>query len=526
MIRAILIATLFLSGCNKLPDPKGPRICFSAYPMTFDPRLSADIASATVVGLLYEGLTRCLPDGSVEKGLAERIEVSEDLRIYTFHIRKAIWSDGSPIKASDFERSWKEQLDPASPCISRYLFYPILNAELASRGQKSLSEVGIRSLDNKRLEVTLEHPTPYFISLTAFPSFFPVKDGESIDVPEEKKIGNGPFRVAKIIAQSEIILEKNPYFWNRHKILSKELRIAIIPDENTALRLFERGELDWIGGVLSPLAQDAISELNRQQRLEHIPIAASSFCVFNANSQPFANLHMRRAFMLSIHRDDIAGKIVNAGQVGANECIPPALWGARERNLLPSFDPDQARAELQIALQELGIAMSDLPHIALQYRANHVERQIAEALRLQWLEILGIDVELIKYDSKRHRELLHKRNYQISLANWIPQYSDPINILERFNHKENPKNYPGWEDTHFTDLLNRAKREIDPNMRLDLLDQAEKMLCEQSLVAPLYHWTGPVLRSSRLHNVQTTPNGGVLFDRSFTEFNNSPSSSP
>ena len=487
-----------------------PRICFSSYPTTMDPRLCADFSSAAVIGLLYEGLTRCLPDGSIEKAVAEKIQVSDDLCIYTFILRKTCWSDGSPVLAEDFARSWRMQLNPSFPSIARHLFYPIQNAEKAAKSLVSLEEVGIRAIDEQTLQVVLERPTPFFLSLTAFPSFFPAKE-------DGKTLGNGPFRIASGSSQLEIILERNAFYWNQDKISVEKIVIAIIPDEHTALRMFEQKELDWMGGVLSPIPHDAARALLEQGDVQHLPIAASTFCAFNMQLPLFANRHIRLALLYSIDRNEIAEKIIQTGPTASKRCVPQSLWGKRTKELLPPFDPIKARLEFDLGLQELGIKRDDIDSIELDIRTGHIDRQIGEALCLQFKRALGIDLRLVCFDTKLHKERLHHKKYQIALANWIAQYHDPFNILERMQDSDNVKNYPGWQNAFYYALLQQSKNEMDPKKRLNLLEEAEQILCEDAPLAPIYEWSNPVLCSKRLKNVQTTPSGGVLFDRCFLD---------
>ena len=489
----------FAISCSPPPPPPSNtlRISFSVYPSTLDPRKGGDFISSTMIGLLFEGLMRCLPDGSVEPGLAERVELSADQTIYTFYLREGYWCDGEPVTAYDFERSWKTICDPTFPALCSYLFYPILNAEAALQGVKSPEEVGVRALDSHTLEVELERPTPYFLSLTAFPAFLPAG------------VGNGPYLIERIQPQAEIILRKNPTFWNTENIRIERIHISIIPDENTALQCFERGELDWIGGALSPIPPDALP--SQEEHLQYFPMAASTFCAFNTTAYPFHNKHLRKAFSLAINRTEIAEKILPAHQIPASRCIPPALCNGKNRSLIPSFDPESAREHLQKGLQELG--KKEIGPIVLHFRSGAIDRTLVQALQRQWKEVLGVEVALEQTDFKTHKDLLHRRGYQIALAYWISQHNDPINLLERFKSGRVAKNYAGWEDPHFTRLINDAEKTSDADKRTELLLQAEEELMDSMPIAPIYHWSNPTLCNPRVKNMHTTPSGGVLFER-------------
>ncbi|MDE3046319.1 MAG: peptide ABC transporter substrate-binding protein [Verrucomicrobiota bacterium] len=500
-MKKLFLLFFLIASCGRppAPPPDTLRISFSVYPATWDPRKSGDFVSSTMVCLLYEGLTRCLPDGGVEPGIAERVEVSTDQKLYTFHLREAFWSDGAPVTAHDFERSWKQACDPAFPSLCAYLFYPILNAEAARMGQKSSNEIGVRALDDQTLQVALERPTPYFLSLTAFPSFLPAH-------PDEENIGNGPYCIERVVPQAEIDLRKSPMFWNRDQIHLERIQISIVPDENTALQMFERGELDWLGGALSPLPTDAFPSL--EGKIQYFPMAASTFCTFNTTSGPFQNEHFRKAFSLAIDRIEIAEKILPAHQTPAVRCIPPALLGGENRSIISPFNPELAREELRKGLEE-----AELGPITLCFRSGGIDRTLAQAIQRQWKEVLGIEVTLRQTDFKTHKELLHQRHYQVALASWISQHNDLINILERFKSAANAKNYPGWEDDRFRALIEAAENSPSNVERTALLAQAEERLLDSMPIAPIYHWSNPTLCSPRVKNMHTTPSGGVLFEK-------------
>ncbi len=509
---------LAIAGC-KAPTPSpvdSLRISFSIQPVTIDPRKSGDVVSSTLICLIYDGLTRCSPDGYIELAIAEKVDISEDRKTYVFHLRNAFWTDGHPISASDFEKSWKKILDPNFPTLCAYLFYPILNAEAAFQGKKSIEEVGIRSINDNTLEVNLERPTPYFLSLTSFPSFLPIPQHriEELDKAISKDLTtNGPFYIEKLVPQSSIILRKNPTFWNAKNTRLKGIDISIIPNETTTLEMFHRGELDWIGGIIAPISPDALTSLATQKKLHYFPIAASTFCSFNTKSGLFKNENMRKAFSFGIDRDEIASEILTANQIPAMRCIPPTLCGGKNRKIFPLFDPMQARVYLEKGLAELGTTVEELSPVTLHYRNGAVDRMIAQIIQRKWKDVLGIDIDLAQTDFKTHKDFLHRRNYQVALANWVAQYQDPINILERFKDPKSAKNYPAWDDPEYASLIDQIQNAFDLEERNQLIEKAEDLIAERLPLLPIYHWYSPNLTHPRVRNLCTIPTGGILFER-------------
>ena len=329
-----------------------------------------------------------------------------------------------------------------------------------------------------------------------------------MDCPGPGLVSNGPFILHKVESQSLIVLQKNVSFWQQEQIRLAGISIYIIPNDMTALEMFERKELDWLGGHLSAIPPDALPSL--QERLHYFPIAASTFCTFNTERIPFSNENIRKAFNLATDRVEIAREIFPTNQIFASRYIPPALCDGKNRILFPPFNPRLARDHLTKGLQELNTTITS---VTIHYRHGTIDEKLAQILKEMWETTLGLEVKLRQTDGKTHKDCLHKRNYEIALSSWIAQYPDPMNILERFKNRSNAKNYCSWEDPEFTSLLELAKKTMDPLERLSLLEKAEELLADQVPIIPLYHWSNPSLAHSRLHNYQTTPGGGILFER-------------
>lgn len=440
-------------------------------------------------------------------GLAENVRISDDGKTYLFTLREAFWSDGTLVTAKDFERSWKAILTPGFPAPCSSLLYPIKNGELYAKGKCRAEDVGISAVNDFTLQVELEQPTSYFLSLTAFPLFLPSPSHAENDAP---LICNGPFILETMKIGEEIVLKKNPTFWNREKILLDQIKIFIIASETTALQLFEKEEIDLVGGPFNPLSIDSLPKPKEELPLHFLPLAASTFCTMNTQTFPFSNQALRKAFALAvINHPMIAKEIAVTSQIKAPSLLPPSL-----REGFSSLSPpkEQPTKLLDQAMQELGIAKQDLSGLTLYYRTNPLERKIGEILQKIWDEELGIHVHLEQTDPKSLMHRLYARNYQISLASWIAQFHDPINILDRFKDEKNQKNYPGWSHPEYKKRLDESAKTQDASSRLNILAEAEKILEEETVCIPLYHWSSPLLIHPKVKGLTTTNSGGILIE--------------
>lgn len=514
LIKRPFILLLLLFSCCSSPSvqPERLKISFHTMPMTADPRKSGDFISATLICLIFEGLTRCEPNGSVSMALAESVEISADRLRYLFRLRPSFWSDGAPVTAGDFERSWKEQLNPESGSLSAYLFYPIRNAEKAYKGEASLDEIGIHALNDLEIEVILEEPTHYFLSLTAFPSYLPtpthaLSQFSSWTTPF---ISNGPFHIDSIESQSHLLLKKNNLYWKQNQIRLDEIQIAIVNNPTTALRMFSRGELDCMGGSISPFPSDALKTFSSVQ---FFPMNATTFTAFKNDHPYLKNRHLRHALALAINRSEIVEKITQLGETAATRFIPPSLLSNQNRQLFPAFDPISAKEHLKLALEELHLSIQEIP-LTLSYSASELNTRIAQALQTEWKEILGLNIALDAKEPQSFKDLLYRREFDIALAFWIAQFLDPINILERFADPKNWKNYPGWKNESFRQKMRLLGNDGD---RLRRIEEVEEILAYDMPLAPIYHWSNPILSHPHIHNLQVTPNGAILFENISTK---------
>ncbi|HSX12210.1 MAG TPA: peptide ABC transporter substrate-binding protein, partial [Rhabdochlamydiaceae bacterium] len=489
-IRFFIFILILCASCN----PPKKNIHFQQLnlniptdPSTLDPRKGGDVVSATIHFLLFDGLMRGNPDGSLSLSLAKSYEMSEDRKTYTFHLKNCFWSDGSPITAFDFEKSWKDILDPAFPAPNAHLFYPIKNAEAAKRGNCPLSEVGLYAIDPTTFKVVLEQPTPYFLELISFCVFFPVP--KASPPLEERLVCSGPFTLKNWKHEYELLLEKNGYYHHKDQIQLERIHFSMIKHEVTALEMFEKGLIDILGQPVLPLPADSLGDLLKKKMIKMRPLAATTFCAFNVDRFPFNNCNIRKAFALAINRQEIVNNITTLNEKVALEMIPPCL----KKNLLVHFfedaSPQKAQTFFQKGCEELGITPETFPEVTYYYSNSEQHSKIAQAIQQQWLKTLGVKVQLQNLDHKIFMKQLSQKEFYLAQTYWIAQYNDPMNILERFKFKDNAKNYPHWENEAYIQLLNQSMRVASEEERRKLMHKAEALFMEEMPLIPIFHWS-------------------------------------
>ncbi len=517
-----LFIVLVTFGC----DSKKPsytnlstiRLNFSYSPFSTDPRKSTDPVSSTLSFMLYEGLMYLDREGTLSPALAEEISISENRQVYLFKLRSAKWSNGSPITAFDFEKSWKEVLDTSYSSRAAHLLYPLKNGEAARNGNCTLDEVGVRALDEKTLEVTLEKPCPYFLQLTAYPTYFPVCKNHAAS-NENTLLSNGPFSLESWKQDNEIALKKNPLYHCQKNVKINQISIALVSDERTALTLYEKGDLDFVGGLISPLPIDAVSTLKDSGLLLEQPIAGTTFCMFNMRSSPFTNLNIRKAFAHSIDRESIEKNVIQITSDISSQIVPQILKSGLSINTVlnekSNHDPS---AYLEAGLSELGIKKTDLPPITYHYFASELQRKLALALQHEWQRTLGIEVSLQGEEIKTFFERIQARQFDFAQIPWLAHYIDPISYLERFKSTNMTMNASGWENQEYAKLIEDSSW-LSPGDRRCALEHAENILIDETPTTPLYHFTCIYLKNPKLKQLCVSPLGELYLHHAYFEEN-------
>lgn len=521
-----LICLLSCLSCGKHERAKTKqllRLNFTYEPTTMDPRKGSDPVTSLTHFMLYEGLTKLTPVSTHEPACAEKIDLSEDRLTYTFHLRDSCWTNGDPVTAFDFEYAWKTLLDSKFPCPNAHLFYPIKNAEAVKKGFMSTDALGIRAIDSRTLEVTLEKPTPYFLDLTSFCVFFPVpkKIAESDPSWSEqqgtKLISNGPFTLASWRKCNELIFVKNTNYWDKERPKLDRVEVSIINNAMTALGMYQQGQLDFLGDALTPIPADWIKDLASKGLLHSRPIGGCTFTTFNINKFPFHNKNIRKAFSYAIDRKAIIENITQHNEIVATGCVPPVLKGNENKAFFPDGNLEIAREYFAKGLEELQVKKEDLNGLVFNYFSNDTYRRIVQTLQQQWRAAFDINIVLEESDFKVNMDKLNRKDYQFGFSMMIIQYNDPMGILDRFKLKNSPKNYPGFDNKTYADLLDQSSQVTTEEERRIILEDAEKLIAEELPFAPVFHFTSVYLKKDRVKGFYISPIGSIHLNDVYIE---------
>jgi oligopeptide transport system substrate-binding protein len=490
------------------------RINIEDEPQSLDPRKARSLSSGTILRMLFEGLTRVNKEEQPELALAQSVTISEDMKTYTFTLRKSMWNNGQPVTADDFAYAWKKVLDPHFPSDYAYQLYVIKNAKAAKDGTCSLDEIGVRVLDLLTLQVELENPVSYFLELMAFPVFFPVNRLVDQSNPNWAQnalsyVCNGPFTMDKWNHNYLLQVKKNDLYWDAAAVKMSKIQMVMVP-EDTGLKMFEKNELDWAGSPLSVLPIDTIHQLKKEGALKSKSLLGTSFFRTNTKRAPFHHPAIRKAFAIAIDRQAIVEHVLQGKQIPATGIVPISMR-LQEDPFFEDGDSAKARELFEQAMQEEGWTRETFPSVTLTYPSTERGRIISQAIQQQWHEAFGINVKLEAIESKVYFARVSKQDFQLAFGSWAADFNDPISFLEVFKYKTASTNNTLWEDPEYSQLLDQSNLITNPQERREILRKCQKLIMDAMPIIPIFHYTMLYVQNDNVKDVVLSGLGTMDF---------------
>lgn len=496
-----------LTGCGgQASVAKGNVLHFAngTEPADLDPQTVTGRPESNIIRSLMEGLVT--PDPQTLKplpGQAEGWEISEDGTIYTFRIRPtAKWSNGDPVTAHDFVRSYQRMLTPSLASEYSYQLHLLKNGKAYNNGELTdFSQVGAKALDERTLELTLDHATGYFLDVLHHQSWKPVhiptvekfgglaRKGSRWTRPENY-VGNGPFILTEWAPNQHILVERSPTYWDAANVRLDGVKYYPIENADTEERMFRTGQLDTTRAL--PLSKIDDYRTHHQDVLQIDDFLAAAYFRVNVNRPQLQDPRVRRAIALAIDREGLAREIFSGTKSPAWHFAPP----------MPGFSPpltfEDNVAEAQALLAAAGHPGGEgLAPIEILYPTSDSGRIVCEALQAMLRTNLGLDVRLYNQEFKVYLETMQQQNYDIAWSAWVGDYPDPMTFLD-MNVTDGGNNRTGWSNARYDQLVDDVQAVRDPAERAELFYAMEGILGEEVPVIPLYFYTSVYAKSTEV----------------------------
>jgi oligopeptide transport system substrate-binding protein len=466
-------------------------------PATLDPHQAGASWENNIIGDLFLGLTTEDINGEPMPGAAESWTTSPDGLRWTFKLRPGLlWSDGAPLKASDFVFGFRLMLDPKTAAQYASIQYAIKNAEAVNSGKLPVDRVDVRAPDDTTVEIELEAPTPFLAGLMTHYTSFPIPEHVYKTFGAEwikpgNMVSNGAYTLAHWKAHEEIKLVKNPLFYDAANVAIDEVYYYPTDDQTAALSRFRAGALDAnIGTRGFPASQYAWLQQNMPGQAYIFPMLGSEYIALNTLRPPFTDQRLRQAVSLCLDRNVLVERVLRDGQLPAHAFVPPGIDNYRNTAKLNFTDTpmEERRAEAKRLLAEAGYGPGKPFTFEYMYMISIDSRRSVVA-QAAMLKDCGMIVRLIGNEPKIHYDSLRQADFIAAQARWGADYNDPQTFLYLLDSRSGAYNYGGYKNPAFDQLSDDAKITLNLERRAEILGQAEQIALDEAAVVPLSFFT-------------------------------------
>lgn len=519
LVMALGLAGLFLTACGKQQTTsKQQELRLSASA----PLDTIDISKATgygQTGNVFESFYRLGKNGQPTAGLAKKATVSADGLTWTFTLRNAKWSNGDQITAQDFVYSWRRSLTPKTASPYAYLFSGVKNADAITKGKLPVEQLGIKALDNKTVEISLEKPIAYFKVLMAYPLFGPQnqkvveKYGKKYATNSKYMVYSGPFVIKDWTGTSDKwSFQKNPNYWDKKQVKLDKISYKVVSNPNTGYELYQQDKLD-----MTPLSSQQVKNYKNSSEFKQYPYSYVAFLAYNfnatnaANKKALNNQNIRRALSLALDRKVLTKKVFGDGsQVPtgfvANDLAKNPQTGvdfSKEQAVTKTvaYDANLAKKYWRKGLAETGL--KELTFNILASSDTPTNDALTQYLQSQYTKVLpGLKVKVQNIPGKSALERARKGEFDIYVSGWGGDFNDPITFLQ-IPLTGTSYNYGNYSNSEYDRLIAKATNEDanDKLARWNDLVAAAKLFNSQQGVSPLYQQTTAYLQKKRVKGI-------------------------
>ena len=464
------------------------RINFSD-PPTFDPHLVTDTTSASIIVEIFSGLVTLNKDLDIIPDLAESWEVSDDGTVYTFNLREDIkFSNGENVTAQDFKWSIERSANPDTGSYNADVYLgDIIGVKEVIDSNGGIQEVeGVKAIDDKTLEITIDSPKTYFLAKLTYPTAFVLSQkylesmgDDWIDSP----VGTGPFVLQEYQIGQILKLKRNDLYWGeKSKVDGVIMNLA----GGVSMAMYENDEIDITGVGLADLerVKDPNDPLSKDL-VDVPPQFTLSYIGFNVNMAPFDDENFRKALSHAVDKELIADKIYSGLTKPAYAVIPPGFPGYSPSIKGLDFNPELAKDYLS---KSKYAEPANRPRIIVTIPGTGGSPGMdTEVISDMWRETLGVEVEIQQVEWATYLQDMNRKRLQVwAGSGWQADYPDPQDFIDILFYSESDVNHGNYKNEKVDDLILEARTELDQNRRFLLYNQAEQIVVDEAPIFPLW----------------------------------------
>ena len=508
-LATLLLGSLLLVGCQC-----GQEATLNLYgidPITLDPAVSGEMLSHEYIQQVFGGLVRFDDNLEPAPDIAQKWEVSDDGRTYTFYLRQDVkFHDGREVTAEDFKYSLERACDPATGSLTAptYLGDIVGVKEVIAGQAEEIS--GVRVIDDYTLQITIDAPKSYFLAKLTYPVAFVVDRNEAESGGEwwRQPNGTGPFQLKEWQKENLLVMEKNEhYYGEKAKVGSVVFQLW----GGVPMNMYETGEIDVTDVNINYVDKVTDKAGPFYQELEIVPELSFSYIGFNHTRPPFDDVNLRRAFSQAIDKDKLVFLVFRDMMQRADGILPPGIPGFNED--LSGLDFDVSKAKELIADSKYG-SVEGLPPITITTMGwGGLVSQGVEAIINEWRQNLGVEVKVRQLEPQHFLYYIKQEKDEMYFLGWVADYPHPQNFLELLFQTDEENNAGEYSNPEVDALLERAGVELDYDLSLALYQEVEQKLVEDAACIPLWFPRNYILVKPYVSGYDLTPMGFAMLNK-------------
>jgi len=434
---------------------------------TLDPIKTIQNADIWVLNNMNALLVRANREANqIIPDLAESWEISDDGLEYTFRLREAKFSDGSPVTAQDAVFSLIRMRDDAESVQSA--MYQIM--------------ADVTAPDDRTVVIRLTEPSAPFLATLAMFSAAIVPENAVTELGDEfgtKPVGAGAFRLAEWRRGEVVRLERNEHYWEEGLPKLDGVEWHVIADDNTRILKVQAGELD--AAIFIPFNRVADLDANPEINVHLDPSTREDHLLLNHENEWLANENVRKALNMAVDVQSIVDVVTFGYGTPAASYIPAGALYYNPDNLNYPYDPDKARQMLE-AEGAAGMTLNIIVDAG-----SEVEEQISILLKDQFAKA-GVNLDIRKVDPGQIWDMYVAGDYDTSIAYWTNDIIDPDQKSTfALGMDENLNYWTRYENQHVADLVAQGRVELDAEKRREIYYEIQKIAKDDVHWIDLYY---------------------------------------